>query len=36
MSNTEREEVFKDITRQASREQTIVANARSDYTYFIK
>lgn len=31
MSNTEREEVFKDITRQASREQTIVANERSGY-----
>ncbi|MEG4959379.1 MULTISPECIES: hypothetical protein [unclassified Microcoleus] len=31
MSNTEREEVFKDITRQASPEQTIVANERSGY-----
>jgi hypothetical protein len=31
MINTEREEVFKDLTRQASREQTIVANERSDY-----
>ncbi|MEG3939793.1 hypothetical protein QT995_16740 [Microcoleus sp. S36b_A3] len=31
MSNTEREEVFKDITKQASREQTIVANERSGY-----
>jgi hypothetical protein len=31
MSNTEREEVFKYITRQASREQTIVANERSGY-----
>jgi hypothetical protein len=31
MSNAEREEVFKDITRHASREQTIVANERSGY-----